>query len=155
MVVRLTDEVITVIVKKDSQVKVSKDSEDSLNSRILHYKPCTQKDEYDKSGDQCKQCLTRTGESSEHSPESWVETIKKEVDLQGDSSSKLQDIFGAQEICKGDSSESLRESLNCIGNNVSVPNLSWFKSVSKLVGLTAAWQQDKVEEAPLNKYCKQ
>ena len=44
-----------------------------------------------------------------------------------------------------DSSEFLQESSNCVGNNVSVPGITWFKSVSKLVGLAAAWQPSKVE----------
>ena len=48
----------------------------------------------------------------------------------------------------GDSSKSLQESSNCIGNNVSVPKLSWFKSMSQIVGLTAVWQQSKVEGSP-------
>ena len=35
-----------------------------------------------------------------------------------------------------------------VGNNVSVPSFSWFKSMSQIVGLTAKWQ-DKVEGNPM------
>ena len=36
-----------------------------------------------------------------------------------------------------------------VGSNVSVPKFSWFKSMSQIVGLTAAWQQNKVEGNPV------
>ena len=51
--------------------------------------------------------------------------------------------------CKGKNSESSRNSSSCVGKNVSVPKCSWFKSVSQIVGLTAAWHQDKVEGSPV------
>ena len=47
----------------------------------------------------------------------------------------------AQRIFTGDS-------LGGVGSNVSVPRFSWFKSMSQIVGLTATWQQDKVEGNP-------
>ena len=40
-----------------------------------------------------------------------------------------------------------QDSLKGVGNNVSVPSFSWFKSMSQIVGLTATWQ-DKVEGNP-------
>ena len=46
-------------------------------------------------------------------------------------------------------SEFLRDSLEGVGSNVSVPKFSWFKSMSQIVGLTAAWQQNKVEGNPM------
>ena len=46
-------------------------------------------------------------------------------------------------------SEYLRDSLGGVGSNVSVPRFSWFKSMSQIVGLTAAWQQNKVEGNPM------
>ena len=49
----------------------------------------------------------------------------------------------------GDSHEFSQESSKSVGSNVSVPSLSWFKNVSKLVGLTAAWQQSKVEQTSM------
>ena len=45
-------------------------------------------------------------------------------------------------------SEFSRDSLGGVGSNVSVPKFSWFKSMSQIVGLTAAWQQSKVEGNP-------
>ena len=44
-------------------------------------------------------------------------------------------------------SEYSRDSLG-VGNNVSVPSFSWFKSMSQIVGLTATWQS-KVEGNPM------
>ena len=48
-------------------------------------------------------------------------------------------------VCISEPSEYLRDSLGVVGSNVSVPSVSWFKSMSQIVGLTATWQQDKVE----------
>ena len=42
-----------------------------------------------------------------------------------------------------------KDSLRGVGSNVSVPRFSWFKSMSQIVGLTATWQQDKVEGNPM------
>ena len=50
-------------------------------------------------------------------------------------------------VCVGKPSEYSRDSLG-VGNNVSVPIFSWFKSMSQIVGLTATWQ-DKVEGNPM------
>ena len=50
-------------------------------------------------------------------------------------------------VCIGEPSEYSRDSLGGVGNNVSVPSFSWFKSMSQIVGLTAIWQ-DKVEGNP-------
>ena len=50
-------------------------------------------------------------------------------------------------VCVGEPSEYSRDSLG-VGNNVSVPSFSWFKSMSQIVGLTATWQ-DKVEGNPM------
>ena len=49
-------------------------------------------------------------------------------------------------VCSGEPSEYSQDSLG-VGNNVSVPRFSWFKSMSQIVGLTATWQ-DKVEGNP-------
>ena len=46
-------------------------------------------------------------------------------------------------------SDSSQELSNCVGNNVSVPKFSWFKSMSQIVGLTAVWHQDKIEGSPV------
>ena len=50
-------------------------------------------------------------------------------------------------VCIGEPSKYSRDSLGGVGNNVSVPSFSWFKSMSQIVGLTATWQ-DKVEGNP-------
>ena len=47
----------------------------------------------------------------------------------------------------GEPSEYWRDSSG-VGNNVSVPGFSWFKSMSQIVGLTATLQ-DKVEGNPM------
>ena len=49
-------------------------------------------------------------------------------------------------VCVSEPSEYSRDSLG-VGNNVSVPSLSWLKSMSQIVGLTTTWQ-DKVEGNP-------
>ena len=49
-------------------------------------------------------------------------------------------------VCSGEPSKYSWESLG-VGNNVSVPSFSWFKSMSQIVGLTATWQ-GKVEGSP-------
>ena len=51
-------------------------------------------------------------------------------------------------VCIGEPSEYSWDSLGGVGNNVSVPSFSWFKSMSQIVGLTATWQ-DKVEGNPM------
>ena len=50
-------------------------------------------------------------------------------------------------MCISERSEYSQDSLKGVGNNVSVPSFSWFKSMSQIVGLTATWQ-DKVEGNP-------
>ena len=52
-------------------------------------------------------------------------------------------------MCISEPSEYLRDSLRGVGNYVSVPKFSWFKSMSQIVGLTAACQQSKVEGNPV------
>ena len=56
----------------------------------------------------------------------------------------------SKEMCALVSPANIRmDSLRGVGNNVSVPKFSWFKSMSQIVGLTAAWQQSKVEGNPV------
>ena len=49
-------------------------------------------------------------------------------------------------VCVREPSEYSQDSLG-VGNNVSVPSFSWFKSMSQIVGLPATWQS-KVEGNP-------
>ena len=50
-------------------------------------------------------------------------------------------------VCISKPSEYSQDSLKGVGNNVSVPSFSWFKSMSQIVGLTATWQ-GKVDGNP-------
>ena len=52
-------------------------------------------------------------------------------------------------VCISEPSKYLWDSLGGVGSNVSVPKFSWFKSMSQIVGLTATWQQDKIERNPM------
>ena len=89
--------------------------------------------------DRCKQCLT--SKFREHLRKSWTDGTEEKFNLQP----MAQGILETEETYRSNSSESSRESSNCIGNNVSVPKISWFKSMSQIVGLTAVWQQSKAE----------
>ena len=51
----------------------------------------------------------------------------------------------AKSVYLSEPSEFSRDLLEGVGSNVSVPKFSWFKSMSQIVGSTAAWQQNKVE----------
>ena len=54
-----------------------------------------------------------------------------------------------QSLCASASPANIQgDSLGAIVSNVSVPSFSWFKSMSQIFGLTATWQQDKVEGNP-------
>ena len=52
-------------------------------------------------------------------------------------------------VCISEPSKYSQDLLRGVGNVVSVPKYSWFKSMSQIVGLTAAWQQSKVEGNPV------
>ena len=95
--------------------------------------------------DQCEGCLTITSEFREHLLKSQMEWTVKGPNTQGQVGARVQDSSYIQATCKGDSSKSSRESSISSGNNVSVPKFLWFKSMSEIVGLTAAWHQNKVE----------
>ena len=127
----------------------SESSEESLNSQI------TTREKQNKETSEpvqqwCQQNPEYNSEYSEASPDSRVTGTVSELETTRNhrhcSGTGLQET---QIACKGNSSESSLESSNGVGINVSVPKLSWFKNVSKLVGLTAAWQHDKVEGATM------
>ena len=90
-------------------------------------------------GDRDGQCSVMVSELRELSPNS------QEV---MESSEGTQKKHHTKPVCIGKPSEYLRDSLEGVGNNVSVPSFSWFKSMSQIVGLTATWQ-DKVEGNPM------
>ena len=86
------------------------------------------------------QCLTAAREFQEVSSNSWVKS---------ECSQGTHHEQNTKTVCISAPREFLRDSLGGVGNNVSVPKLSWFKSMSQIVGLTAAWQQSKVEGNPM------
>ena len=59
-----------------------------------------------------------------------------------DASQGTHHFESTKNACISKPSESSRDSPGSVGNNVSVPEFSWFKSMSEIVGLTAAWQQN-------------
>ena len=83
------------------------------------------------------QCLTGVSEFKKYSSNSWVE------------SGASQGTHHIQTTKNNCNNESSRELLEGSGSNVSVPKFSWFKSMSQIVGLTAAWQKNKVEGNPV------
>ena len=85
------------------------------------------------------QCWAMASEFRELSPNSRVET---------ECSEGTQQKQNKKLACTSEPSKYSRDSLGGVGSNVSVPRFSWFKSMSQIVGLTATWQQDKVEGNP-------
>ena len=90
-------------------------------------------------GDEDDQCSVTASEFQELSPNSRVET---------DCSEGTQIKHHTRPVCIGEPSEHLWDLLIGVGSNILVPSFSWFKSMSQIVGLTATWQQDKVEGNP-------
>ena len=86
------------------------------------------------------QCLATASEFRELSSNSWVEAK---------CSQGTHHQLNTKIVCISEPSEYSRDSLGGVGSNVSVPRFSWFKSMSQIVGLTAAWQQNKVEGNPM------
>ena len=86
-------------------------------------------------GDCDGQCLVTVSEFRELSPNSREVT---------ECSEGTQKKHHTRPVCIGEPSEYSWDSLGGVGNNVSVPSFSWFKSMSQIVGLTATWQE-KVE----------
>ena len=90
--------------------------------------------------DRDSQCLVTANKFRELSPNSWVET---------ECSEGTQKKQHTKPVCISEPSEYSQDLLGGVGSNVSVPSFSWFKSMSQIVGLTATWQQDKVEGNPM------
>ena len=87
-------------------------------------------------GDPDGQCLLTVSEFREPSPNSQVVTNSDDDKQQQNS----------VPVCIDEPSEYSQDPLH-VGNNVSVPSFSWFKSMSQIVGLTATWHS-KVEGNP-------
>ena len=131
----------TVNAKNDKSSAVSSDFlEDSQNS--LSSGECENLDKGEANvsfGDQDNQCLVTASEFRELSLNSRGET---------ECSEGRQKKHHTKPVCIGEPSEYSRDLLGGVGNNVSVPSFSWFKSMSQIVGLTTTWQ-DKVEGNPM------
>ena len=91
------------------------------------------------SGDHDGQCSVLVSEFRE---------LSTNLRAESECSEDTQQKQNAKLACISEPSEYLWDSLGGVGNNVSVPRFSWFKSMSQIVGLTATWQQDKVEGNP-------
>ena len=90
-------------------------------------------------GDRDGQCSVTVSEFRELSPNSRMVT---------ECSEGTQKKHHTRPVCIGEPSEYSQDLLGGVGNNVSVPSFSWFRSMSQIVGLTATWQ-DKVEGNPM------
>ena len=86
------------------------------------------------------QCLTAASEFPEVPSNSQVEN---------ECSQGTHHKQSTKSVCISEPSEFSLDSLGGVGNNVSVSKFSWFKSMSQIVGLTAAWQQNKEEGNPM------
>ena len=131
---------MTVSAQDNKHSAVSSDfPEDSQNS--LSSDECeVKKGEANMSfSDRDGQCLVMASKFRELSPNSRVVA---------ECSEGTQKKHHTRPVCISEPSEYLRDSLGGVGNNVSVPSFSWFKSMSQIVGLTATWQ-DKVEGNPM------
>ena len=86
------------------------------------------------------QCLAASSELREVSSNSRVER---------ECSQSTHHKQSAKNVCISEPSEFSQGLLEGVGNVVSVAKYSWFKSMSQIIGLTAAWQQSKVEGNPM------
>ena len=131
---------VTVSAKNPKHSAASSDfPEDSLNSLPSGEREMDNGETNMFFGDRDGQCLVTVSKFRELSPNS------REV---MECSEGIQKKHHTRPVCISEPSEYSRDSLGGVGNNVSVPRFSWFKSMSQIVGLTATWQQDKVEGNP-------
>ena len=112
-------------------------SEDSQNSLPSDERKMDNGEAKASVGDRDGQCSVAVSEFRELSPNSPVV-------MEG--SGGRQKKQHTRPVCISEPSEYSRDSLG-VGNKVSVPSFSWYKSMSQIVGLTATWQ-DKVEGNP-------
>ena len=82
------------------------------------------------------QCLAASSELRE---------VSSNLQVEGECSQGTHHKQSARSVYLGEPSEFSWVSLEGVGSNVSVQKFSWFKSMSQIVGLTASWQQNKVE----------
>ena len=138
---------VTVSAEDNKCSAVSSDFlEDSQNSLSSSEREVKEGEANVSFSDHDGQCLVMASEFRELSPNSRVVT---------ECSEGTQKKYHTRPVCISEPSKYLQDSLGGVGNNVSVPSFSWFKSMSQIVGLTATWQQDKVEGNPTgSKHCK-
>ena len=124
--------------RSSAHIGYSKDREHSRNSRVQEI--ITDSCSVDLTVNRYGQCLIGVSEFREHSSNSQIEN---------DVSQGTHHVQSTKSTCISKPSDSSWDLPRGVGNNVSVPKLSWFKSMSQVVGLAAAWQQDKVEGNPM------
>ena len=130
---------VTVSAEDDESSAISRDfPEDSQNSLPSGEREMDKGEANVSFGDRGSQRSVMVSEFRELSPNSRVVM---------ECSKGTQKKHHTRPVCIGEPSEYSRDSLGGVGNNVSVPSFSWFKSMSQIVGLTATWQ-DKVEGNP-------
>ena len=132
---------MTVSAKDNKCSAVSSDFlEDSQNSPSSGEREVNKGEANVSFSDHDGQCLATASEFRELSLNSRVET---------ECSEGTQKKQHTKPVCISKPSEYSRDSLGGVGSNVSVPSFTWFKSMSLIVGLTATWQQDKIEGNPM------
>ena len=136
--VQCSGEVVPRTLDSNTHLRYSEDREHSRNSRVQQTR--TDTCNVDVTVNHYGQCLIGVSKFREHSSNSQIEK---------DVSQGTHHVQSTKNACISEPSESSRDSPRGVGNNVSVPKFSWFKSMSQIVGLTAAWQQDKVEGNPV------
>ena len=119
----------------------SSDFQEHSQNSLSNGEPKVDKGEVNVSfSDGDSQCLAMASEFREVSSNSQVET---------ECSQGTHHKQNTKSVCISKPSEYSRDSLGVVSSNISVPKFSWFKSMSQIVGLTAAWQQNKVEGNPM------
>ena len=132
---------VTVSAEDNKCSAVSSDFREHSQNSLSSGEPELDKGEANVSfSDRDGQCLAISSEFRELSSNSQVET---------ECSEGTQHKQNTKIVCISEPSEYSQDSLGGVGSNVSVPRFSWFKSMSQIVGLTATWQQDKVEGNPM------
>ena len=132
---------VTVSAEDNKCSAVSSDFLEHSQNSLSSSEPELDKGEANvSSSDRDGQCLVTVSEFREVSSNSRVET---------ECSEGTQHKQNTKIACTSEPSEYSQDSLGGVGSNVSVPRFSWFKSMSQIVGLTATWQQDKVEGNPM------
>ena len=131
---------VTVSAEDNKNSAVSSDFlEDSQNSLSSGEREVNKGEASESLSDPDGQCWMMASEFRELSQNSRVVM---------ECSEGTQKKYHTRPVCISEPSKYSQDSLEGVGNNVSVPSFSWFKSMSQIVGLTTTWQQNKVEGNP-------